>query len=162
MEALTLGQLKELLYYDPDTGDFFWRQSRGSVKSGSRAGRLNNGYIGIQINQKKYAAHRLAIFYMCGAMPSELVDHINLVTTDNRFSNLRLASKSQNNCHKSKPKNNQSGYKGVSWDAGKKKWLSRVTHNRKVFCLGYYDEAEDAYKAYMTKAIELHGRFFHP
>lgn len=159
---LTAEQLRELLRYEPETGEFFWVKSRGTMKAGKKAGRERDGYIGIQINGRKYAAHRLAILYVTGLNPMNVVDHINFVTTDNRISNLRLATKSQNNCHRGKQKSNASGYKGVSWDTGVGKWYSRVTYQKKVYCLGYFNNPEDAHKAYVEKAKVLHGQFFHP
>lgn len=58
---VTLRRLKQLLIYDPDTGLFVWRVSRGPNQAGDVAGTLiDNGYIHIGIDNKYYQASRLA------------------------------------------------------------------------------------------------------
>ena len=52
----------------------------------------------------------------------ELVDHINGDKLDNRRSNLRIATRSQNNANKGKRKGTSSKFKGVSWDKKRNKW----------------------------------------
>jgi hypothetical protein len=89
------------------------------------------------------------------------VDHIDGNAWDNRKSNLRLCDNSQNNCNKTKQKNNKSGYKGVSWDKQTQKWGARIQKNRKSYHLGFYPTAEEAATAYNTAAKELHGVFAH-
>ena len=150
------------MHYDPHTGEFTWKVKIGNVVPGRRAGRINKGYVGIQIDHVKYAAHRLAFLYMTGEMPKQFVDHINTNKSDNRFANLRLANRSQNTTNYGLRRSNKSGYKGVSWNEKKRKWISRVTFNGKVYQSGSYKTPKEAYQAYLSKAKELHGEFFHP
>ncbi|MDA6380520.1 HNH endonuclease signature motif containing protein [Escherichia coli] len=70
----------------------------------------------IMINGKAYPAHRLAWLIVYGTMPDGFIDHINRVRTDNRISNLRLVTHSENMQNRKIQKNNKSGYRGVSWD----------------------------------------------
>jgi HNH endonuclease/AP2 domain len=87
------------------------------------------------------------------------VDHINGDGLDNRKSNLRLATKSQNLCNQSAPAHNTSGLKGVSFCKKRKKWIAQICVNRKTRKLGSYELPEDAHKAYCKASIELHGEF---
>jgi hypothetical protein len=89
---LTQEKLREVLNYEPTTGIFKWKiSSNRLIKTGDIAGCVNNksGYWQIKINRKIYPAHRLAIFYMTGKFPANLVIHINGKRDDNRFINLK-------------------------------------------------------------------------
>lgn len=60
-------QLNEILNYDPTSGKFTWKVSRGKVRSGQPAGSVNSqGYILIKINGKNLRAHRIAFFLVYG------------------------------------------------------------------------------------------------
>jgi hypothetical protein len=89
----------------------------------------------------------------------EYVDHINGDGLDNRRSNLRLATKAQNQRNQRLRRDNKSGFKGVCWDNRAKKWRALIRFNGKQKTLGYFDTPEEAYEAYCAAAIELHGEF---
>ena len=86
------------------------------------------------------------------------VDHINRNGLDNRRSNLRIATRSQNNANR-KSKNVTSNYQGVCWSRRDKKWRANIQINRKKQSLGYFDSEIEAAKAYDKKAKELFGEF---
>lgn len=58
-----------------------------------------------------------------------------------------------------KQKNNTSGYTGVSWHKARNKWQSRISFQKKQYCLGYYDSPELAAEAYQIAKKQLHGSF---
>jgi hypothetical protein len=87
------------------------------------------------------------------------VDHKNCNPLDNRTENLRLATKSENQSNKRMPKNNKSGFKGVSYDKENKKWQSHICSNGKRKNLGRYSTKEEAYNAYCAAALIFHGDF---
>ena len=91
---ITQSELKELLNYDPATGVFTWLVSRGRVKASSVAGHVHSrGYIVIMVDGRRHLAHRLAFVYMTGTFPDDQVDHINEIKADNRWINLREATR---------------------------------------------------------------------
>lgn len=155
---LTQARLKELLTYDRDTGEFRWKIDCRGVKSGDIAGCANDrGYIQVQLDGKKYAAHRLAFLYMEGAFPPAAVDHINGVPGDNRWCNLRPATLSQNQANAKMRKNNTTGVKGVCI-AGRKFCAQIQAEGKRVY-LGTFDTIAEASAAYERAANDLHGEF---
>lgn len=157
---ITQSELKEVLDYNPDTGLFTWIESNGCVKAGDIARyKHHTGYINITITGKAYQAHRLAYLYMTGNFPKNSIDHINHVKDDNRWTNLRDATSSQNKSNIKKLKNNTSGYKGVSWDKRDKNWRAQIKHMNKNINIGSYTTPQEASEAYKKKAIEIYGEF---
>ena len=162
---LTQGRLKEVLNYDPETGEFYWRVAVSNVARGARAGCADaRGYWRIKVDGKMYTRHRLAWLYMHGGWPMDKIDHKNRVVGDDRIENLREATQAQNLANSKLPKNSSSGFKGVSYLKGAKKrpWCSSISNNGVNFYLGSFETPEKAYAAYCAKAKELHGEFFIP
>lgn len=90
---LTAERLRELLHYDPSTGEFKWRVYHGArAWPGASAGGWNQtGYVLIGIDGVKYLAHRLAWLYVHGTWPPRSLKHRNFLRYDNRLENLLLA-----------------------------------------------------------------------
>ena len=155
---LSHDRLQEVLHYNPETGEFRWKVSRGGkVKSGDVAGRVTaKGHQQIEIDYTQYQAHRLAWLYQTGAWPTKMIDHINRVKSDNRFINLREVTSSQN-AQNSLSSRGSSRYRGVSWVATRRKWWAQISINGKQRYLGSFDIEEEAAEAY-----KLAQRRFHP
>ncbi len=113
----------------------------------------------IRINQKRTGLY-LHRFILSASKGIE-VDHKNGNTLDCRKKNLRLASRSQNNCNKTKVSSNTSGFKGVYFNKKlrRKPFFSFIQTNKKIVFLGYYHTAEEAAKAYDAGAVKYHGEF---
>lgn len=161
MTEITQEQLKELLNYNFETGEFTRLVSTcNRVKVGDISGTIDSkGYFQISVNNKLYLAHRLVFLYMTGAWPADQVDHSNQIKTDNRWCNLRECTYSENQGNRTLQKNNKSGYKGVTWRKAEKKWYASVGFKGKHIYLGRYKEKKDAAMAYNDKATELFGEF---
>src|ERR1700738_4035243 len=95
---LTAEHLRELLNYDPDTGEFRRRASRGGEAAGTLAGcpRRPGGYRIICVDRVIFLAHRLAWLHSYGVWPTKDIDHIDGDKTNNRIANLREATPAQN------------------------------------------------------------------
>jgi hypothetical protein len=88
------------------------------------------------------------------------VDHIDGNGLDNRRStNLRLATRSQNQHNQGISRANTSGFKGVTWSERHKKWRVLIAINSKLKHLGYFTEKNLAAAAYAKASAELHGEF---
>ena len=150
---LTQKRLKELLLYNPDTG-LFIRKKRVSSNAlrGAVAGGIVHGYVRIKIDRKVYSAHRLAFLYMVGYFPETTVDHINRVTNDNRWKNLREVTRlcQTRNCGMSK--NNSSGVKVIYWGSRAGKWCVGMSVLGRRKTIGTFkDFYEAAYHRYAAE-----------
>ncbi len=94
-----------------------------------------------------------------GAAKGTMVDHINGDGLNCTRSNMRLASKSENQRNCRKPSNNTSGHKGVYWHKGVGKWRAHIRVDGKRICIGDFANLEDAALAYDAAARKHHGEF---
>jgi hypothetical protein len=158
--VITAERLRAILHYDPETGIWTWLiRPSDKVAPGTKTGfgGPSGFYPCIFFERRKYLAHRLAFLYMTGDWPPQEVDHINGDKQDNRWVNLRLASKSQNMANVPW-KGNQSGFKGVTLHKQSGLWMARC---RKRF-FGYFRTAEEASEAYRKGVVEEYGEFARP
>ncbi len=87
------------------------------------------------------------------------VDHLMGNRLDNRRSQLRLATRSEN-CRNTGPhRDNVSGLKGVTYFKARKIWQSRIWHLGVQYHLGYHSTPKAAHAAYCDAAAKLHGEF---
>lgn len=170
VETLTQGLVRQLLDYDPETGVFAWRdrdqtvpknRSWNSRYAGKAAGakKASTGYIVISIHDKNWLAHRLAFLWMIGRLPFADVDHANGRRDDNRWANLRDATR-QENCW------NVEGYgaskrRGVTFHKRDNKFQALIRIDGRNKSLGYFDSAGAAEVAYNTAAQKQRGEFAH-
>lgn len=94
--------------------------------------------------------------------PDEMfVDHINHNGLDNRRSNLRLATRSENTQNRRKiSTKTRSRYKGLSLHKERRKgWSARIRVKGKSKFLGFFADEIEAGKAYDRAARKYHGEF---
>jgi hypothetical protein len=145
---LTQQKLKELLYYDRDSGSFTRRVKRGRHAKGSVAGTINiEGYRIIHIENQNYFASRLAFLWMEGYFPEHQVDHKNRATGDDRWINLRHVTPQCNVRNRRIAKNNTSGVTGVSKTFDGKNWRAYIGINGSIVKVGVFEKFRDAVKA---------------
>ena len=158
MPSLTHSRLCEYLSYDPDSGVFTRKLTQRRWKAGTViAGRPDgHGYRVIGIDGQSFRAHRLAWFYTTGQWPPNDIDHINGIRDDNRWCNLRPATRAQN-LRNSSAKPNKTGFKGVHKHGHR--YRAAIRLNYKHIRLGSFETPEAAHEAYCRAAIRLHGQF---
>ena len=124
--------------------------------SGKVAGNLDTyGHRQIKFQGKLYLAHRLIWLLVTGKNPIGEIDHINGNKDDNRFSNLREATRSQNMANISP----RGAFKGTTFHKGSGKWTARIRTPEKRYFLGYFNSQEQAHEAYKAAAAKYHGEF---
>lgn len=142
---VTVERLLELFTINEQTGALCRKVRAANVKAGSVAGSLGrNGYLYTSVDGRLMLVHRVVYAMVNGDWPVADVDHINGERSDNRPSNLRAASRSQNMMNGSLRSDNKSGFKGVFWDSRKCKWRAEVKADGKRRFLGYFEVKESA------------------
>lgn len=146
------GTKLERLEYNPDTGDWKWRFSNSNVRPGTPAGYVRpDGYRLIRIDGVAYYSGRLAWVYMTGKWPKEEIDHIDRDPSNDKWSNLREATSSQNKY------NRDLGYEGPRgvYRSGNRWWASVGQSSY----LGTFDTLEEAVAARDAAAFQIAGEF---
>ena len=139
-------RVKECFNYNHETGVFTRKLSPAkNAQKGSIAGSLGkNGYLVFRVDGKIYQSHRLAWLYVYGEFPKNEIDHINHVKTDNRISNLRDVTTAENQRNAAVIITNKSGFTGVCWHKGERKWRSQIRDCGVVIYLGSFLDKADA------------------
>lgn len=147
--GITANTCKEF-FIDEDAYDivkhFTWseRTSDGFIVS---KGKNSGGYL-----------HRLV---MGCTSASQLVDHINHDRADNRKSNLRVVTNSQNQMNRTHTSSSTSGVRGVYWHKSKNKWAVSIQKDKKLYHIGLFDNKEDAVKARQDAELKYFGEYNH-
>jgi hypothetical protein len=158
---LTYSRLCELLEYRPDTGEFVWRTTTSNrAIAGEVAGHVTNcGYVRIALDGKRYLRSHLVWLLHTRALPTRRIDHKNRDRTDDRLSNLRLVSATQNLCNASKRSDNTSGVTGVGWSKQKQRWHARLKVDGRVVYSKFFSSLADAERAISSARVEIHGDY---
>ena len=148
--------IRDLLDYDPDTGVFRWKvRVSQRVKTGAKAGSFANGYRYIEIKGHNYRAARIAWLLMAGDWPEHHVDHINRIKNDDRWVNLRQATRSENLMNTGLSRANTSGVKNVCFHRRSGKWRVQVGKSGKKFSQDF-----KTFEAAVVAAEALPNRIF--
>lgn len=158
-KLLKAAEARNLLDYDPETGALRWKRHMSTrARAGDEAGVIQQGkYRRVGICGRYYMAHRLAWLIVTGEWPIHEIDHRNGAKADNRWSNLRAATTTENK--RNTLHRNQSGLVGAAYHSGKGMYRAsiRVEGERKF--LGWFDTAEAAHSAYVQASKAMHGEF---
>lgn len=117
---------------------------------------MSNSYIISTKNNKIIWLHRLVMNLTDENM---YIDHINHIKHDNRKSNLRIVTSSENRINIGIRSNNKSGVTGVTFDVTRNKWRSYLNINGKQIYLGRFDTIEEAKKARLNGEQKYFGEF---
>ncbi len=157
-QKITQAFAKSIVGYDPETGAF-WRHDGMSLNEFLNTSGYETFKIEVEPGGElvRVRAHRLAWLIMTGEHPPTL-DHINCDRLDNRFANLREATRAHNAWNRKRASNNTSGVKGVYPGKGGK-WACRVEVHKKRYWLGAYDDLELAEFIVQEFRMTKHGEF---
>lgn len=166
--------LRQLLSYSRETGKLYWKKRPPDMFSSVRicnswntkhAGKeaftaiKSDGYPHGKIFDRVYTAHRVIWAMVYGSWPDNEIDHIDLVKSNNRITNLRPANRNENVCNVANRADNTSGYKGVSFHKLSAKWRARISIDSRRKHLGTFASPEAAHAAYVAAAKKYHGEF---
>ena len=98
-----------------------------------------------------YRANRIAWYFMTGVDPLHMdVEHRDRNRANNRWTNLRLATRAQNQANRTTSR---------GWQKFGEYYYAKIEHLGKIHGLGRYTTPEKAHEAYKAKHIEIHGTF---
>jgi HNH endonuclease len=172
--------LRECFDYDPNTGLLTWRVRPLAHFHGIRPrnthSRWNNQFAGHEfgsiytnprtgyrcrhgtLDGKRYRTHRIIYKWATGEELLQ-IDHQDLDGTNNRWSNLRGATYSQNAHNVAVRPTNQVGIKGVKRRGHRSGYEARIRVNKAEIFLGYFRTIEEAQAAYAAAASKYYGEF---
>ena len=174
MDHPTPQVLRELLRYEPETGKLFWLPRprnmfrcdkdfrQWNAKNANRealTADTGRGYRRGRVLFQSVRAHRAIWAMQTGQWPEDVIDHINGNGMDNRWANLRAASKSQNSHNARRRTDNKTGVKGVTKIANAQKWRAEIRVGGRGKYLGVFNCVTAAAIAYARASAELHGEF---
>lgn len=168
------------LSYDPGNGGLLWKERSPETFLPSKkrtqewicsawnakfAGReaftaTSKGYRVGSVNGQMLKAHRVAFALMTGRWPVSEIDHINGDPSDNRWENLREATRAENCKNISIKRSNTSGAKGVHFEKRRQLWRADIYSNGQAKHIGYFSTVTEASAAYEAYAKIAHGEFY--
>lgn len=175
--AITPAIVQALLTYEPETGDFTWKSrarhwfrreadwktwNKRFAGKPALAAKDSQGYRHGQILGRPIKAHRAAHAFMLGEWPPDQIDHIDQDRSNNRWSNLRAVSRSENLKNTKLPTRNTTGAIGVSFRKDLGKFQAKIRIDGKNRSVGTYPDVATAAAAYRFMArrsgfSERHG-----
>jgi HNH endonuclease/AP2 domain len=158
---LSTEYVRSLFTYDRRLGELRWRITRSNrAPAGTLAGTIRpDGRRIVNIDGRLYFASRLAWVIVTGEWPPFDIDHRDLDKGNDRWKNLRLATRSQNLFNRGTNRNNTSGYKGVSYDSARGRWWAEVMVNRKRILGRRFATKVEAAAAVAEAREREHGEF---
>jgi HNH endonuclease len=167
--------LRECLRYVKRTGELTWLvRPRKNFKSVRDFHRWNNRYAKTNfgrvhpggsivgyIGGEPFYAHRVVWKLVTGVDPILPPDHKNRKPSDNRWCNLRAATRAQNGANHSLRIDNRSGHAGVHFATLEGNWKAGITVANKRIHLGSFSSKKKAIRA-RIKAEKLHHKNFVP
>ena len=147
-------RIREFIDYDPISGEMIDRLT------GFPAGSVcPKGYRFVSFDGTSWRASRIAFKLANGRDPVGEIDHINCNRGDDRASNLREATRAENNRNVRRRKDNKSGYKGVCLEPRTQKWRALISIGGRQRSLGAFKTPKEAHAAYSAAAQLEYGAF---
>lgn len=163
---IDINKIKLELYYEESSGKLFRKPREGTtLKDRQFNGRFGDkeagtlrkdGYVRVKVCGRYLLAHRVIWAIMYDRWPTEIIDHKDRDRSNNRLSNLREATKSEN-CTNSLRKDGK--HKGIRFDKRRGTFHVRLTKDGKTKYLGQAQTLEMAIDIYRKFSYSVHGEF---
>jgi hypothetical protein len=163
-DPLTREFVLSLFSYDSEAGELRRLSPLSGAQRGALAGCLKRGYRSVKIACRAYYVHHLIWLIETGSLPVSELDHRDTNKGNNRFSNLRSCTDSQNSTNRGPNRNNTTGFKGVvlvkaNMMPSRKPFVARIKHQGRSYYLGCFATAAEGSAAYNAAARRLAGEF---
>ncbi len=149
--------LSQFYFTMVDDADFEWLSQRKWCVDRCQGGLYAARRTSENGKARKERMHRAIL----KAPPGVIVDHINGNTLDNRRSNLRVCSHTEN-LQNMTSRSGTSRFKGVGWHKARRKWAARIVVNGRHVYLGYFENERKAAEAYDAASLKYFGPFARP
>jgi hypothetical protein len=154
--GISFNRLKELVECDPVEGWAKWKVDRGRNKIVEVGDHLPGNTTCVD-QCWLHTYHIIWVFHTKGIWAKSEIDHKDGNHYNNRISNLREATHSQNHMNHKLQRNNTSGVTGVKQRGGK--WQATIKVNGKDINLGYFYDFDDAVAARHDAEDKYFGEF---
>lgn len=154
---ITADFARQVFWYDSKTGRISKFLICGSASTRCPDNQTRNGYRYVEFKKQRIAAHRLAWLLYYGEWPDGVLDHINRDKCDNRITNLRTVTTSENAHNVGLRKDNISGYSGVGWHKRTNTWQVRLRIAGKHMFVGHFKDLGSA-----VAARDKAEKIYHP
>lgn len=160
----TADELLRLFSYDEESGLLTRLTPHGPKGRELPAGSVVTGGeksrdVRVRVFGIRYKVHQIVWCIKTGTWPTTHIDHRDLNPKNNRWDNLRSASRMENSANSHRRRGNQSGFKGVIWDGSSNRWKAQLRTGGRNYNLGRYACPEEAHAAYCRAAVEQFGEF---
>ena len=135
--------------YSPQTGILFRHDLKGAYKrfNGPVKTKSAKGYLVFNKRNQQFFVHRVAFVLMGQSDQTKLVDHINGVSSDNRWQNLRMVDNRINQTNQKRHRD-QHRLPGTTWIKRLRKFQAMILIEGRKYHLGVFTTETDAHKAY--------------
>ena len=167
IKAIDPARVRELFTYDPSTGVLRWAKPQSNrVKVGDVAGCIKSSGAGhqywvVKFDDVQYRRARVVWAFVHGVDPGAEVDHRDRDTLNDRISNLREATRTQNALNRVSPK---SVYPHLPQRVRPKRrrgkhvgYIARATIDGRRRDFGPYASPEEASQAVEAAIAHAHG-----
>lgn len=148
--------LREHFQYDPKTGNIIrLKKTRSDQELGKPVGYVSaRGYRYLKFKGRGMLFHRVAWKLMTGEDPTQEIDHINKDRLDNRWSNLRAVTPTQNLANRPLKGQYLPGVKRRGT-----KFQAQINKEGLRLHLGTFETEAEAHAAYVAEHVSTHGEF---
>lgn len=157
MPKPTQSLLLEYLKYDPATGILTWikKPSKKTVLNSRAGSETANGYRTLFFQGKKYQEHHVVWCIVHGQFPTLQIDHIDQNRSNNRISNLREVTQSENSRNRARARFTRLDEVGIWYCRRRRKYVAEITLNGKKVYQKTFDDIDDAISQRKAKALQL-------
>jgi hypothetical protein len=134
----------------------WWNTKYAGKSVGTNGPRYSRVSIKIGDRRYRFYTHRIVFAITYGRWPDARIDHENRDKSANGIENLREATSGQNKQNTGLRSDNTSGFKGVMWVKGKRKWRAEIGVSGRKIHLGYFTDVLDAVMARLKAERQFH------